>query len=181
MQLIRSLMETSEWKNLSSAEVERLDDDGARAVFGFCRVGTLDDLTFDELVQKLGEPADVMEDINETDKTTVKWYIRSGDGTIATIYDYKSSDRYNGEMEMDLSMMHSDPEVLGKIKPRPRAVRLGISNVTSWSIGGDADIHFDSSKDRSIVHPAVMLIKKIFGEKASKSLYTKEVRRMFGE
>lgn len=46
------------------------------------------DISFDELIERLGEPHD-----ENGDKVQAEWALKFEDGTIATIYDYKEFRR----------------------------------------------------------------------------------------
>lgn len=66
------------------------------------------DITYAELVEKLGEPKGVHDDY----KSDAEWWIKFGDGTFATVYNYKDGKNYNGD----------DGEET--------------ENITNWHIGG---------------------------------------------
>ena len=59
---------------------------------GTSRMGTID-ISYDELVSVLGEP-DTCED---GDKVDAHWLIEFGNGTVASIYNYKDGKNYNGD------------------------------------------------------------------------------------
>lgn len=63
-------------------------NDGSADINGTCRQGTIE-TTFDHLRALLGEPVD-------GDKTTAEWHLRFPDGTVATIYDWKTGQTPTG-------------------------------------------------------------------------------------
>lgn len=96
-------------------------------------IGYLHNWTFDQIVEKLGPPSVTYD--NDDEKVFAVWVIKGKDCAV-TIYDYKSSSRYDGsEEELDLHDLHADPKQLAPKKEKTLAQKLGLSRVTEWSIG----------------------------------------------
>lgn len=133
---------------------------------GTCRLALLVDLKYSQIVSKLGEPH-----INSGDgflDSVCNWLILSNDETaFFSIYDHKSSDRYNNGDQLQISKLHSDPELAAQLQSKidsknnapgkTRAQEIGVDNLTHWSIGASC---FDSKKRNA----ALELVTSIFGE-----------------
>lgn len=63
---------------------------------GTCLQGGID-ISYAELVKKLGEPTN-----GDGYKVDAEWEIKFGDGTVATIYNYKDGKNYNGKEGLDV-------------------------------------------------------------------------------
>ena len=78
-------------------------------------VGDLQNVRFSHLVKEFGAP--IMEDL---DKSDAEWVIRFGDGTLATIYNWKDGKNYCGKAGLDLD------------------------DITRWNVGGKSVRAFDN-------------------------------------
>jgi len=105
------------------------------SVVGTSLIGEID-VSYKQLVKVFGKP-----DKGDGYKTEAEWRLKFEDGTIATIYDYKSSKTY-------------DPEY-----------GLPVEEIRDWHIGGFPE---DKSKILRNVYVAILgkkgIIKKIFQE-----------------
>jgi hypothetical protein len=178
---VKKLLESPSWRVLTSSEVAKVPDDDISGG----RVGSLEGVTFDELVDKLGPPSEVIEP-GEGEKSTVLWVIQGADGTIASIYDYKQSTHYNNEEDIDFSTLHADPTVRKKLRDSQKkktslARKLGIHNIRDWSIGASFKETMDSAmnrrgKDKKKKLPTLDLVYSIFPGKVWDSILPGEVR-----
>lgn len=176
------------WKKLSKKEAEALDMDSAMG-----RIGTLGDITYDEIVAKVGLPTSTSR--TRGDKVKARWIFQGSDGSWCMIYDYKSSTKYGDNEDfppMDMSHLHDDPDYKKKVQELQKkkmdelkkspAYKLGLHRTKEWSITGSAG----DWKDYAMTHErkgtvaALDLAHSIFGDKVHGTSYGLEFERMFG-
>jgi hypothetical protein len=181
MKLLQQLIMESapSWQKLSANEAAEVE------VFGG-RIGTLK-ATYAEIVSVLGEPTYVHRGRSEQTKAT--WVLKGSNGAFASIYDYKTNAHYNGEMDspMDMRQMIDDPEMQSKIKDRMKkrkaelmkdpAYKLGLHNVTEWSISGGFDDVMNVHARKSPTSAAMDLVHAAFGDKVFGTAYGLEFER----
>lgn len=99
------------------------------------RVGSLDDISFHEIVEKLGPPR--VEPDYKTGKIAASWTIQSTTNPklVVQVHDMKQSKWYNSDDVLDVNDLHPDG-VEPEVEAEDMAIRLGLEDVRDWSVAG---------------------------------------------
>jgi hypothetical protein len=102
-------------------------------VYGTYAQGDLHGVSYRTLVSRFGKPTEQADKDDYGAKTEVQWIVVFGDGTVANIYDWKTSPLY---------YMDED----GKIDPRDRRDARWATKNTEWTVGGKSKRSFELVK-----------------------------------